>query len=390
MRISKAEKLIVKFLTNQASAQELDELSKWIEDSRNQELFTIYVKTNYAIDYNMKKFEANKVKKELQELIDNEKKVIRLKKYNTFTRYVAAVLIIGLMASAYIFRDSIFNNPKENSSPTIVNTAIIPGTDKATLTLEDGSQVVLEKDKPIQTQNASSNGKELVYHSGKSKSKDVAYNYLTIPRGGQFFIKLSDGTQVWLNSESQLKYPVNFMEGEERKIELVYGEAYFDVSPSSEHKGSHFKVFNQSQEVNVIGTEFNIKAYQDERNIYTTLVEGKVDVSIQSQKHSLRPNQQLNLDIETKTSRITMVDVYNEISWKDGVFSFENKSLKEMMTVLSRWYDVEVIIKNKSIETQEFIGILRKNQNIEEILTSIKNFGVIKNFTVADKKVILE
>lgn len=390
MRISKAEKLIVKFLTNQASAQELDELSRWIEDSRNQELFTIYVKTNFAIDYNMKKFEANKVKKELQELIDNEKKVIRLKKYNTFTRYVAAVLIIGLMASAYLFRDSIFNNPIENSSPTIVNTTIKPGTDKATLTLEDGSQVVLDEDKPIQTQNASSNGKELVYHSGKSKSKDIAYNYLTIPRGGQFYIKLSDGTQVWLNSESQLKYPVNFIEGEERKIELVYGEAYFDVSPSSEHKGSHFKVFNQSQEVNVIGTEFNIKAYKNERNIYTTLVEGKVDVNIQSQKHSLKPNQQLNLDIEAKTSMITMVDVYNEISWKDGVFSFENKSLTDMMTVLSRWYDVEIIIKNKSIETQEFIGILRKNQNIEEILTSIKNFGVIKNFTVTDKEVILE
>ena len=87
-----------------------------------------------------------------------------------------------------------------------------------------------------------------------------------------FFVKLSDGTQIWLNSESKLKYPVNFKEGEPRKVELVYGEAYFDVSPSSEHNGSSFKVYNQSQEIEVLGTEFNIKAYRDETNIYTNFI----------------------------------------------------------------------------------------------------------------------
>ena len=100
---------------------------------------------------------------------------------------------------------------------------------------------------------------------------------------------MSDGTQVWLNSESQLKYPVNFIKGQTRQVELVYGEAYFDVSPSVEHNGAKFKVFNQSQEVEVLGTEFNVKAYKDETNIYTTLVEGRVVIDNGALKQSLLP-----------------------------------------------------------------------------------------------------
>ena len=148
---------------------------------------------------------------------------------------------------------------------------------------------------------------------------------------------LSDGTKVWLNSESQLKYPVAFNDGETRQVELVYGEAYFDVSPSTAHKGARFKVFNQSQEVEVLGTEFNIKAYKDETNIYTTLVEGKVAISAAGKNQILKPNQQSNLNLETGSIEITTVDVYNETTWIDGIFSFENKPLKEILKVLSRW-----------------------------------------------------
>ncbi len=173
-------------------------------------------------------------------------------------------------------------------------------------------------------------------------------------------------------------------------MELVYGEAYFAVSPSSAHKGAKFMVFNDSQEIEVIGTEFNVKAYKDESNVYTTLVEGKVAISIDDRKQHLVPGQQLYLDKTSKTLLIKAVDVYNETAWKDGVFSFENKTLKEMMEVLSRWYDVEVIIENKSIENEEFVGVLRKNQNLKEILTNIKNFGIIKNFEIHDKKVVLQ
>lgn len=386
----KIEKIIVKYLTKSATASDLDMLLEWIKAPINKKVFKDYVQTHYAIFFSMNNPDSSETLKRLLQTIGKETSfTYRLKKQPIY-KYAAAAIIVGIMVSTYFFKDRIFYNDIENNTPIIVNTIIEPGTDKATLTLEDGSQIALEKGTSAQIQNASSNGEEIIYEAGKIKTKEITYNYLTIPRGGQFFIKLSDGTQIWLNSESQLKYPVSFVEGETRQVELIYGEAYFDVSPSNEHNGSKFKVFNESQEVEVLGTEFNIKAYKDETNVYTTLVEGKVDVSIQNRKQRLIPNQQLNLNIKTNALMVKNVDVYNEISWKEGVFSFEEISLKDMMTALSRWYDIEVIFKNNTIEKEEFIGILRKNQSIEEILTSIKNFRVIKDYSIHGKKVILE
>jgi len=391
MASKKMEKIIAKYLINQASFEELDNLEVWIKEPNNEQDFLNYIKVNFSIDYNLRITDIDKTKEIISTLIKKEKRQIRVRRIYSYTKY-AAVLIIALFLTGYLFKDSLFNTSYDNQIiPEIVNTNTIdPGTDKATLTLGDGSQVALEKGASFQTQNADSNGEALIYKAGEQNTKEIVYNYLTIPRGGQFFIKLSDGTQVWLNSESQLKYPVSFVEGETRLVELVYGEAYFDVSPSIEHKGAGFKVYNNKQEVHVLGTEFNIKAYKDETNIYTTLVEGKVDVNIENIKQSLKPNQQLKLDLKMNASTIKVVDVYNEVSWKDGVFSFENKSLKEIMKVLSRWYDVEIVIDNKEIENEEFVGILRKNKKLDVILTSIKNFGIIKNFEIEDKQVVLE
>ncbi len=301
-------------------------------------------------------------------------------------KYAAAILI--LITSGYFFLTR--GNKTVIDVPVIVDTIIKPGINKATLTLEDGSQIVLEKGESLQTQNANSNGEEIIYKDNQDKVKEIVYNYLTIPRGGQFFIKLSDGTQVWLNSESQLKYPVNFKKGETREVELVYGEAYFEVSPSTSHKGSKFIVFNQSQEIEVLGTKFNIKAYKDELNIYTTLVEGKVLVSTETINQILKPNEQANFNFNDGTISVAEVNVYNEISWKEGVFSFRRKPLKEIMRVLSRWYDIDVIFVNPEIEKAGFNGVLDKWQNLEDILKSIKNFGIIEDYKINNKTVILK
>ena len=303
------------------------------------------------------------------------------------TKYAAAaVIIFGL---GYFFKDGIFNTPVEPTSVILNTNAIKPGSDKAILTLEDGSQIDLKKGDSFETNNANSNGKEIIYKSVKNNSKEVVYNFLTIPRGGQFFIKLSDGTQVWLNSETQLKYPVNFVQGNVREVELVYGEAYFDVSPSTEHGGSKFKVINKDQVVEVIGTKFNISAYKEETNVYTTLVEGKVVVSNDVFKQNLLPNQQSNFDINTNAIKINEVDVYDYISWKEGVFSFKTKRLKDITKVLSRWYDVEIVFENKGLESLEFIGALDKSQSIEEILSIMKS-TTINNYEIKDKIIILK
>ena len=375
--------LLNKLFDDSITNKELEKLSHFFLN--NQELLNWPQHFGSKIEIEARIF--NKIQSDINSGLLKENKIIPLYKKYLF-KYAVASSVVLLISLTYILNR---DNTSITTNPILVNTNIIePGKDKATLTLEDGSIVALEKGNTYQIQNASSNGEKLVYDSGAKTSKKIVYNYLTVPRGGQFHIILSDGTQVWLNSESQLKYPVLFNEEDSRKVELVYGEAYFDVSPSSEHKGLKFKVFNQSQEVEVFGTKFNIKAYKDDTKIYTTLVEGKVTVNIGNLKQSLLPSQQLSLNRKTNNTTVNYVDVFNEVSWKDGVFSFENIPLKEMMKVLSRWYDVEVLFKNKSIENEQFVGVLRKSQNLEEILLSIENFKIIKNHEIKDKKVILE
>lgn len=382
------QSLLKKFVLNQCSKQEVDEVVAYIQGIKESSQLPSVEEVLELLDEKpiLNEVVANRIENSIIKEVQKDK-ITSLKKKVQFCKYAAAAIFIGLISTTYVFRNNILNTPLE-VTPKIVN-AIFPGTDKAKLTLEDGSVVVLEKGAAFKTKNANSNGEEIVYQAAKEKASVIKYNYLTIPRGGQFFVKLSDGTQVWLNSESQLKYPVNFIEGETRKVELVYGEAYFDVSPSTNHKGAKFKVINNAQEVEVLGTEFNIKTYKDEANIYTTLVEGKVAISTPNLKQLLIPNQQSFVDTLKDTLSVIKVDVKGEISWKDGVFSFVDKPLIDIMKVISRWYDVDIIFENKELESVEFMGTLNKNQSIEEILSIMKSFS-INNYEIKDKTIILK
>jgi len=383
MKDKEIKKIIVKYINQEANVHELKTLDIWLKNKDNKSLFDQYVKIEYLTANYLGNYDVDKAKAAIRA----KYKVKQRAKRNLFLKRIsiAASIIILLGVSFTQFIGD--NNIQED---VLIPTNIQVGSSKATLTLEDGSQIILEEGKAFKTQNARSNGNEIVYVEDRNRRKEVTYNYLTIPRGGEFFIKLADGTQVWLNSESQLKYPTTFIEGKTRQVELVYGEAYFDVSPSTEHKGSRFKVINKSQEVNVLGTEFNIKAYRDEANIYTTLVEGKVAVSIDNNKQNLIPNEQLNYSLKSKTFSVKKVDVYNEISWKEGVFSFEEKPLKEIMKVLSRWYDMDVVFENKSLENIKFFGVLDKKQKIVEIMETIKKFKIIESYDIKENVILLK
>ncbi|GAA3605013.1 FecR domain-containing protein [Flavivirga amylovorans] len=386
--------ICVKYLMNEANAQELENLEAWLKKGKNKETFATYIKINYAMDVNMNPFDKETAKKEYLERIWKDKRSHKkLRRIKTFS-YAAASIVVLIAASFWFTKMGNTIIEPQFTEPIIVNNQIQTGTDKATLTLENGEQIALTKGASFQTQNATSNGEEIVYITANSQQpivKDsVSHNTLTIPRGGQFQLTLTDGTQVWLNSESQLKYPVVFNKGETRQVELVYGEAYFDVSPSNNHKGADFKVYHKQQEVQVLGTEFNIKAYKDETNVYTTLVEGKVSVTTGSKTKILLPAQQSNLDIVVNSLGIANVEVYDIVSWKEGIFSFERKPLKEIMTTLSRWYDMDVIFANKDLETIRFMGSLNKGQNIVDVLNDIKNFGVINTYEINNKTITLK
>lgn len=380
----KIEILIVKYATNQIDALELQQLTNWVSEGDNKLLFQEYIRINFSIEELKNTTYINK--DQVWETLENQIKKSKAK--NNYWKYAAAASILIVMSISIIFKDK---GTSEVINPSINNDIAI-GTDKAILTLENGENIALEKGTSLKLNDLESNGKAIIYKARtlRKSVKEIAYNYITIPRGGQYNVTLSDGTKVWLNSESKIKYPKSFVAGEDRKVELVYGEAYFDVSSSKNHNGSKFKVLNDNQTVEVLGTEFNVKAYKSDEFLYTTLVEGKVNVSNKTNKSILQPGEQSLISREEKVIKIRNVDVYNAISWRDGIFSFEGKSLKKIMKVISRWYDVNVFFEDKSLEGIEFNGIFRKKQNIEEILISIKNTGFINSYEIKNKKILLK
>ncbi|MCK0131672.1 FecR family protein [Flavobacteriaceae bacterium F08102] len=377
-------------MTKSITATELTQLSKWVEVKENEQYFLDYLKINYSLDVNLANYDSNKAKIIFSNHIAQAIKRRQKRKRTQFIKYAVAASIALLIATS-LYLSSEKTIPLENTVVSTKEPIIKSGTNKAILTLEDGSTIPLEKGKTYDTENIQSNGEKLFYKKNNQQTPSkLAYNYVTIPRGGQFFIELSDNTKVWLNSESKLKYPVNFIEGKPREVELIYGEAYFEVSPSTNHKGARFKVLNQDQNIEVFGTKFNIKAYRNETSIYTTLAEGKISLEVDGKTKFLNPTEQATLNLETNQIHIKSVDIYNETSWKDGLFSFKGKTLLEITRVLTRWYDVEITLPGEKIADEKFNGVLSKNQPLEEILTTIKNTNFINAYEIKNNEIFLK
>lgn len=216
----------------------------------------------------------------------------------------------------------------------------------------------------------SSQGTSLQYKESKESAAEVKYNTLVIPQGGQFSLSLADGTEVWLNAGTTLRYPTSFI-GKERKVELT-GEAYFEVTKNAEMP---FRVLSGEQVVEVLGTSFNIASYQEDSSIYTTLVEGKVSVFLEKTpqvRKTLLPEQQSIFVKGTDKINKRVVDVEQYIGWKDGWFYFKDESLESIMQTLSRWYDVEVRFKNEEAKKLQFTGKIKRYEDLKDVLNLLE------------------
>lgn len=386
MKSKKNDKLIIKFISQSITKSELDQLSDWLEQPENEQIFKDYIKVNYALDYNMANFNAETAKHTVLKIIDADNIKPRRIRTLKYYRYAAAAVIAILLSSAvFFFRNAPTSNPE---SITNVSPAILPGTNKAILTLDNGERITLEKGEKVNTDQMSSDGENLLYKQGHETDKKTTFNYLTVPRRGQFFVQLSDGTKVWLNSESKLKYPVTFVKGKTRLVELIYGEAYFDVSHSINHNGSGFKVNTKVQDVEVLGTEFNIKAYNGEGKIFTTLVHGRIEISNGINKKVLNSGFQSVVAVDKDDVTVSKVNVTDEIAWKNGFFRFREKTLGEILIVLARWYDATLIYKNEERKHIVFSGVLKRSDSIEELLNKIQKTGAVR-FKIEDNKIIV-
>ncbi|WP_406827077.1 FecR family protein [Pedobacter sp. KACC 23697] len=246
---------------------------------------------------------------------------------------------------------------------------ILPGGNKAVLTLADGTVVNLDDAKNGQIADQSGivirktkNGQLEYIIKEIPKATVKGSNTIATPRGGQYEVNLPDGTKVWLNAATTLKYPYAFAKNE-RLVELN-GEAYFEVSKD---RTRPFRVKTAVQTVEVLGTHFNINAYQDEAVVKTTLLEGAVKVSTPSASVNLHPGEQSLLNATSaRLSLNARVDVDKEMAWKNNVFSFDNDDLQSIMRQISRWYDVDVVYQGK-ITSEKYVGEIPRNSNLAEV-----------------------
>lgn len=376
------EILLAKYCSEDLMESEEQELSMWLSKEKNRKKFEEYI----AINYTVEQIKARKQDHSILLTRVSKKVEIPARKLN-YRRYAIAAAIAVLIGVGWFLK---FNSLKQidgSVAGTTENVGTI-GSDQAILTLDDGTDVFLEKGKDFGGNYMSSDGEKITYK--KNENEEFKHNYLTVPRSGKFYLELSDQTKVWLNSESKLKYPKSFKEGENRVVELVYGEAYFDVSSSVHHQGAGFKVIVNGQEISVLGTEFNIKAYSNDDKTFTTLIEGRVKVSNENKTVALNPGEQAVIGGKSATINVFEVNIYDQISWKDGVFSFEGTTLKEITKVISRWYDVDFEFENSNLEEVRFIGVFNKNQALKKILDDIKSTNFINAYEIKNEKIILK
>lgn len=287
--------------------------------------------------------------------------------------YAAAAIMIAIIAGLYTYN---FNVKPTTEKPVVK--IVIPETkksNKAILTLADGSKVTLD----------SAGNRLLKQEPGllqyPDKAAVIGFNTLITPPGVQYQIVLPDGSKVWLNAASDLKYPTVF-NGKERLVEL-HGQAYFEIAKNADLP---FKVKVNNQEVLVLGTSFDIMAYTNENNTYTTLIEGAVKVTVDNTTKVLQPGQQAAVNNGTKTIGIREVNTDDVIAWKNGYFSFRNADLPTVMRQLARWYDVEISYQ-QNIPAGTFSGEIGKSLSLEQALKILEQTRV--HFKIEGRRIVI-
>lgn len=291
----------------------------------------------------------------------------------------AAIALALLSTGAYLWTVN-------KKSPPIQIAEIQPGKEGAILTLADGTRVSLDtvRNGVISLQGGATvkavNGTLLYDGTGNQ----VVYNTMTIPKGRQFQVTLPDGTQVWLNSASSIRYPTVFS-GEERRVE-VRGEAYFEVTKNAKMP---FRVnVSNKAEVEVLGTHFNVNAYENEGSINTTLLEGSVRVAAAQLNKNvvLKPGQQAQLKNGKDEMKVVNADIDKVIAWKNGLFNFEDAHLEEVMRQLERWYDINVVYE-KGVPDIAFGGEITKGVSLNGVLVLLERAGV--HFRLEGRTVVI-
>ncbi len=376
--------LAEKWLNGTITKEEMTEFSEWYNDIEDS---ILDIPKKFS---NSEEELRTRILSQIQKRKEQPAHVFFLK--TSFLKKIAAASVI-LMIGAFLFFYSLKPKPQilieHKQGESIENAdAVVPGGNKAILVLGNGRKLILDSAvEGTLTEDSYTkvikldDGQLICSTVGETKSA-ISFNTLSTPRGGQYAITLIDGTRVWLNSESSLRFP-NAFTGSERVVELT-GEGYFEVA---HNESKPFKVMVNKMEVKVLGTDFNIMAYKDESTVNTTLVTGSVSILHQNKNVVLTPGQQAQAKENGKIGIIRNADVEQEIAWKNGVFNFNGSDIETTMRQISRWYDIEVSYQNKI--TEHFYGTIVRNASIEKVLKMLEHTGVV-SFKMEGRKVIIQ
>lgn len=296
---------------------------------------------------------------------------------------VAAAVILLLATGTYYYTQ------QQRTGRTIaVNTSILPGKQSATLTLADGRKITLsdaatgELASEAGVTITKNKAGEIVYTVKDSEVNVDLINTLTTGNGETWHVNLPDGTTVWLNAASSIKYPSSFRGKAQRRITLI-GEAFFRVAPDAQHP---FIVQTDKQETEVLGTSFNITAYPDEQLTYTALVDGSVRVTAGGKQQVLQPGEGTLLNDGTLIKQ--KANLEEVTAWRDGYFNFYDQDMESIMRSIARWYDVEVVYEGK-MTTERFNGAISRDKSIHSILSLLESTGFV-HFEIQGRKIIVK
>jgi transmembrane sensor len=370
--------LLLRSFENGLSESERLQLDEWLsQDEAHLTLYKEMLADDRSLFATLHQLKADKQTDIAQELyqkimaatgLDMPRPIYIMRKWRWAAASIFLALVVGL------FYLVVNKNTSLPDDAVATATEITSGRDGAILTLADGSQVILDslKNGVVASQNGSSlilKDGQLTYDPSGKTASTVAYNIMSTPKGRKFRLTLPDRTQVWLNAASSIRYPTIFT-GKERRVE-INGEAYLEVA---QNKNMPFHVIaNNKTAIEVLGTHFNVNAYDNEKVSRTTLLEGRIKVN----NTVIMPGQQAEVDMNTGTGIgvIGHADIEKVMAWKNDLFNFEGVSLGDAMRQLERWYDIEVTYE-KNIPEKKLMGKMTKDISLPDLLIILRELGV--------------
>ncbi|MDG1974431.1 MAG: FecR family protein [Flavobacteriaceae bacterium] len=379
---SKIEKAIIKFFDNEASLTELSSLLHWINNEKNYAQYVEYISINHLTNLALNKLDQEKIIEEINSRINSNKKPSIKKRALVFTN--VAYVLCSLVIIIYLFSKGNLNGDLKSIDPN-----------KITLTTENGNVIDLENLKENQSKINNNilvnqtNG--TLYYKNDQIVETLTYNTINVPYGKVFNLELSDGTKVYLNSGTSLKYPVNFINNLDREV-FLDGEAFFEVNSNK----SQFIVSSNNTSAYVYGTKFNFKDYPEDNFSEVILTEGSLGVSEISDNIKnndvlmIRPGERAKVNYSSGEIERSRVNTSLYTSWIDGRVAFRNESLPSMIQKLERIYNIIIINNNKDIEEKYFTAtILYKEESINDVLSYLSEvYGL--EYQIIDNKILIE